>query len=188
MSVPNAEMSATPSLPSKHLDGCRYGSTRIKTNKKRLLHRSCSSLLLFHFGLQRLGDLSHGMLFCLDHLAIVGNETVDLVLYVADLGINRRAKAVFHLGDHVLFIKLQEPVIELTGGLAGAVAIGLIGVIDMPRHAMGKAAELAEDDGLGEALHAEPAAEINVQALHITLAATEPTGSGVDEAAAVQLF
>ena len=60
------------------------------------------SVLLFHRIFQDLRDFLHLLRVCLIHPTVIGEETVDLILHVRNLGDNGGAKALLHSRQYLI--------------------------------------------------------------------------------------
>ena len=120
--------------------------------------------------------------------AVIGEETVDLVFHIADLGDNGGAQATLCRGDHLFPVELVHRFLEMSLALAGLVAVAVAGVEKMSFHRIGIAAKLAEYQRDVRYFQCRPGCKVDVAAVHIGCFLPEPAGGGIKDAAAVQLL
>ena len=96
---------------------------------------------------QFLGNGQHGLFICLVHFPVVGEEAVDLVLHIGNLGDDGGTKAFLCGGNYLLPVELIDGFPKVGFALAGLIAIGIAGVEQMAFYRIGIAAEFAEDQG-----------------------------------------
>ena len=82
--------------------------------------------LSLHSFPQGLRDGAHGFRGEFANFAVVGDDAVDFVFHIADLGVDSGAEAVFYTGQDFVHIQLGNRFIQGIQGLTAAVTIGFI--------------------------------------------------------------
>src|SRR3546814_9307006 len=122
-----------PPSPTREWQGCHSYSVRPSVGRRSLP--------------QRRGNLCQRLRRRLRHRAVIGQKTVDLVLDVGGLRIDRGAEAIFlRLPDHALHLATEADEIFLLvlGDLIAPIALARFP--DMARHREADAAIFADHD------------------------------------------
>ena len=77
-------------------------------------------------GVELVGEGSHVGLVHLAYLAVIGQQSVGLILHIADLRVNGGAEAVFDGGQDLVAVKSEQIALKGLGIGVFAVAVGLI--------------------------------------------------------------
>ena len=119
-------------------------------------------------------------------LPVIGHNAVDLILHIADLGIDGGAEALFDTGQNFFQVEFSDRLIQLLQVFKAAVTGCIVGIEQMSLRLVGSAAEFRENQGLFAVALQFHLPEIHMAAVHITFFPAEPAGSAVNERGIIQ--